>query len=130
MIVLDASAVVEMLLESPPGAAIAEELLGSEHALHAPYLLDAEVANSLRKSWFRGLISGARAGEALVDLSDLPIERHGHLILLERVWELRETLTAYDALYVALAESLGAPLMTCDARLARAPDLEIEVWLR
>jgi len=63
-------------------------------------------------------------------LADLPIERHGHWILLQRVWELRDRVTAYDALYVALAESLAAPLLTCDARLARTANLTIEIILR
>lgn len=130
MIVLDASTVVELLLASPLGNAIAKELLGADEALHGPHLLDAEVANALRKAWLRGQLDAPRALEALVDLGDLPIERHGHLHLLERAWELRHALTSYDGLYVALAEGLAAPLMTCDARIARAPGLGTEVLLR
>ncbi|MGH9464307.1 MAG: type II toxin-antitoxin system VapC family toxin [Thermoanaerobaculia bacterium] len=130
MIVVDASAVVEMLLASTSGEEIAEELLASERGLHAPHLLDAEVTSALRKGWLRGVLTEERARQALEDLPDLPIERHGHVLLLERAWNLRAVLTVYDALYVALAETLAAPLLTCDARIAKATGLDIEVLVR
>jgi predicted nucleic acid-binding protein len=89
--------------------------------LHVPHLLDLEVANVLRR-YVRGRATTvARAEQALQDLSDIRMTRHSHARLLRRVWELRDHLTAYDAVYVALAEALDAPLLTCDAKIAAAP---------
>lgn len=130
MIVVDASAAAEMLLGTPEGLAIAEELLAAEESLHAPHLLDAEVLSALRKAWLRGLVSAERAQAALDDLADLPIERHAHVLLLERAWELKETVSAYDALYLALAELLEAPLVTRDARLTRCAGHDVTILLR
>lgn len=121
MIVLDASAAVEILLQTPAGAAWSARLLAPEISLHAPHLLDVEVAQVLRRFVRRGEMTSSRAREALADLVDLPLARYPHDLLLPRAWELRENLTAYDAVYVALAELLGATLLTCDARLSNAP---------
>lgn len=121
MIVVDASAVLELLLRMRSAEPLAERLFDPEVSLQAPHLLDLEVAQVIRRYWLAGSIDGDRAGEALADFQDLRIHRHPHESLLSRVWELRHNLTAYDAVYVALAEALGAPLLTRDARLASAP---------
>jgi predicted nucleic acid-binding protein len=121
VIVLDASAAIEVVLSTAAGAPVAERLLTSERSLHAPYLLDVEVAQILRRFVLRGELAEIRARQALQDLSDLPIERYPHNIFLPRIWALRQNLTAYDAAYVALAEVLGATLLTRDSRILRAP---------
>jgi predicted nucleic acid-binding protein len=120
VIVLDASAAVEVLLQSRVGAPLTGRLLAPESSLHAPYLLDLEVAQVLRRFVLRGEVQPLRAQQALEVLADFPIERYPHQILLPRIWALRENLTAYDAAYVALAEVLGATLLTRDARISRA----------
>jgi predicted nucleic acid-binding protein len=121
LIVLDASAAVEVLLQSPVGAAWGERLLTSAVSLHAPHLLDVEVAQVLRRFVREGDVTASRAREALADLADLQVERYPHELLLPRAWELRDNLTAYDAVYVALAELLGATLLTRDDRIRTAP---------
>jgi predicted nucleic acid-binding protein len=90
-------------------------------SLHAPHLLDVEVAQVLRRYAARGELTAARGVEALADLAAFPLTRYPHDLLLARIWALRENLTAYDAAYVALAEALRAPLVTRDERLASAP---------
>jgi predicted nucleic acid-binding protein len=119
VIVLDASAVIEFLLNSTAGHLVASRI-ATARGLHAPHLLDLEVTNVYRRYTAAGYLAAERAALALTALSQLPLRRHGHAFLLERVWALRGVLTAYDAAYVALAEVLGAPLVTLDARLARA----------
>jgi len=119
VIVLDASVVIEVLLCTPPGRAAEGRLFGRRASLHAPHLMDIEVANVLRRYWTSGDLETGRAAEAIEDLADLPITRHEHALLLPRIWQLRGSLTAYDATYVALADALGATLVTRDARLAR-----------
>jgi predicted nucleic acid-binding protein len=121
MIVVDASAVLELLLRTLQAGRLAERLLDPEVSRHAPHLLDLEVAQVIRRYSRAGEISEDRAGEALDDFRDLRIHRHPHEPLLSRVWEMRHNLTAYDAAYVALAEALGGPLLTRDGRLASAP---------
>jgi len=121
MIVLDASAAVEMLLQTAIGARLSSRLLAPDSSLHAPHLLDVEVAQVLRRFVLRGKLDAERARQALTDISDLPLVRYSHELLLPRAWELRENLTAYDAVYVALAELLAATLLTRDARILRAP---------
>jgi predicted nucleic acid-binding protein len=123
MIVLDASAAIEWLLQTPKAAAIEARLFSkaSQPRWHAPHLLDVEVMQVLRKQAAKGSISDARGQEALQDFLDLPLVRYPHDFLLPRVWELRKNLSAYDAVYVALAEALGFPLVTCDANIAGAP---------
>ena len=98
-------------------------------SLHAPHLVDVEVANGLRRAVATGLIGTDRALDALVDLDAMPIVRYPHGELLGRAWELRDKLSVYDAVYVTLAELLGAPLLTCDRRLARAPGILASVEL-
>jgi predicted nucleic acid-binding protein len=123
MLVVDASAVAELLLGRATGAAVAGHLRDHGFDLHAPHLIDVEVLSALRRLVAAGETSADRAGEAVEDFLDLPIARYAHLVLAPRIWELRENLSAYDATYVALAEALadgGAPLLTADARLARA----------
>lgn len=120
MIVLDASAAIEWLLQSPAGMKIDNRIFSAGESLHAPHLIDVEVAQVLRRHVREKAMSAERGGEALEDLGDLPLHRYPHDILLPRVWQLRATLTAYDAVYVALAELLDAPLLTCDAKLAAA----------
>jgi predicted nucleic acid-binding protein len=88
--------------------------------MHAPQLLDIEITQVLRRLVQRKEISTPRAEQALDDLANLLIERHQHQALIPRIWELRDSLTAYDGAYVALAEALAAPLLTCDAKLAGA----------
>ena len=118
MIVVDASALLEVLLRTPVALAIERRLFAAGEALHAPHLIDIEVAHVLRRYALAGDMSAKRGREALEDLADLSVRRYPHDVLLPRVWELRANLTAYDAAYVALAEALGAPLLTRDRRLA------------
>ena len=121
MIVVDASAVLELLLRTDKVPRLEERLLARGESLHAPHLLDLEVAQVLRRHAAAGDLSPERGREALADLVDLPVHRYPHDVLLPRIWELRKNVTAYDAAYLALAEVLIAPLVTCDARLASAP---------
>ena len=121
MIVLDASAAIEWLLQSPAGVKIDKRIFSLPESLHVPHLIDVEVTQVLRRYVRDKFITEQRGQEALADLLDLPLNRYPHDFLLARVWELRATLTAYDAVYVALAELLDAPLLTCDNRIASAP---------
>ena len=118
MIVVDASVVVEVLLRSDAGAVLEERLLDGDDPLHAPHMLDVEVAHALRRCALHGDIDGRRGRDSLGFLAAMSIERHGHQPLLERMWQLRHNLTACDAAYLALAESLDAPLLTRDSALA------------
>ena len=118
MIVVDASALVEMLLPTAAGEAVSERLFDSGDSLAAPHLIDVEAAQVLRRYAQAGEIDDLHGRESMADLADMPIRRYPHSVLLPRVWELRRNLTAYDALYVALAEALDAPLVTRDRRLA------------
>jgi predicted nucleic acid-binding protein len=129
VIVLDASAAIEWLLQSPVGVKIDHRIFAPAESLHAPHLLDVEVAQVLRRYVRDKTITAQRGQEALEDLGDLPLSRYPHDFLIPRIWELRATLTAYDAAYVALAELLDAPLLTCDGKIASAPghDANIEV---
>jgi predicted nucleic acid-binding protein len=113
VIVVDASAVVDSLV----GTGGTHTRLAGED-LAAPHLLDAEVANALRSRYRTSDLDAVSAHRALTDLAALEVERFSHIHLLTRVWELRDNLTVYDALYVALAEALEAPLVTLDARMA------------
>lgn len=117
---VDASAVFEWLAQSAVGERVARRLFSVPHNIHAPYLLDVEVTQALRRAVAGGTVSLSRAMVALQDYLDLPITRHPHEPLLWRVWDLRGNLGAYDASYVALAEFLGATLITCDAKIRAA----------
>ena len=120
MLVVDASAVVELLMASPTGSLVEEFALSSGEPLAAPQLLDIEVMHVIRRFHRSGFLSLQRSEQALGDLADLAIARYGHEILRSAIWRLRNNVTAYDAAYVALAELLEAPILTCDARLARS----------
>lgn len=117
-IVVDASAIVEMLLRTEAGIRVTPRIQTAAYAVHAPHLLDAEVAHVVRRYQLAGTIDAARGAEMVDILRGLGIYRHDHRPLLRRVWELRHSVGAYDALYVALAEALDAPLLTADERLA------------
>jgi len=129
VIVPDASVMVEVLLNRPSAARIAHRLFGADETLHAPHLIDLEVMQALRRYQASGEMSPQRARQALLAFAQMPLERHPHWPFRERIWELRHNLTAYDAAYVALAEVLGAPLLTCDRALVSAPghraDIEV-----
>ena len=118
MIVLDASAALEILLETPLGLRHASKVFGQVR--HAPHLIDIEFTQALRRLVLVGELSSERAHQTLGIFDDIALVRHAHAPLLPRIWELRSSHSAYDATYVALAESLGMPLITCDSRLSRS----------
>lgn len=118
MIVLDASAAVEWALGTRTGDAVRARLVAERGALHAPHLIDLEVTQAFRRLVAVGVLDAVRAEEALTDVGDLALVRHAHSPLLFRIWELRDSLTVYEAAYVALAEILEAPVVTCDRRAA------------
>lgn len=121
MIVVDASALLDALLRTPAARAVEKRLFEPSQTLHAPHLLDVEVAQVIRRYAANREIDAECGHTALADLADFPLHRYPHDFLLPRVWDLRNNLTAYDAVYVALAEVLDAPLLTRDKRLANAP---------
>jgi predicted nucleic acid-binding protein len=127
VIVVDASAVLEVLLRTPLAGSLETCLFAPGETLHAPQLLDVEVTQVLRRYAQSGALSPRRAREALDDLLDFPIERYPHAPFVIRAWELKDNLTAYDAVYMALAEGLQATLLTRDARLAKAPGIKARV---
>ena len=120
MIVCDASVIVEILLRTPAASQIEERLFAQGEDIHAPALLDVEVAQVLRRYERTGELSAVR-GTILIDLlARLPVTRHAHEALLSRIWTLRANMTAYDAAYIALAEALGATFITRDRALSRS----------
>lgn len=118
-VVLDASAAVDLLLGTERAAAIAQVLRSVTEA-HAPELIDPEVLAVVRRWRLRGWLTDETGGRAISELGELALVRHRHAALRGRVWTLRDRCSAYDSCYLALAESLGAQLLTTDARLARA----------
>jgi predicted nucleic acid-binding protein len=126
VLVVDASVLAVALADDAVDGDRARARLRGQR-LAAPELVDLEVTSVLRGRLAGGHLDQRRAALALADLSDLPLERAPHLPLLSRCWELRANLTVYDAAYVALAEALGAELLTADARLAGAPGLRCGV---
>jgi predicted nucleic acid-binding protein len=132
LIVVDASAMIDLLLESANAATVEHQLRTHEGDLHAPHLVDAEVVSGLRRANASG-VANERAQEMLGDFLDLPMERYPHTLLTPRIWELRHNFTPFDATYVALAEALadGAPLLTSDGHLAKAvrKHTDVEVLL-
>lgn len=126
--VVDASALILALVDHGAGGTLARRRL-RQRALVAPELIDLEVASALRRLVAAGILANRLAQLALADLADMPIRRVPHSPLLTRIWSLRNNLTVYDAAYVALAELVGGPLLTADARLARSPDISCEVDL-
>lgn len=120
MIVIDASALLETLLRTPGAEAVQRYLALPGQTVHAPHLIDVEVAQVVRRYAMDRHIDSEQGRVALANLADFPLRRYRHDLLLPRIWELRHNLSAYDAVYVALAEMLDAPLLTRDRRLAAA----------
>ena len=129
MIVLDASAVVELLLDTVTGRKVAILIANADTALHVPHLVDAEAVSALRRLAREGIVEDDEAEAAIDHLLALDLQRHSHEGLLERGWALRRNLTTYDAMYVALTEALDATLITCDGRLARERAIKARVEL-
>jgi predicted nucleic acid-binding protein len=128
MPVVDASVLVELLVEGGSSGVVEERLAADEHDLWAPHLVDAEVGHALRRAVRLGKLDATAAGDALWQVDELPIRRVSHELLIHVAWVLRDNVSFYDALYVALAQMLEEPLLTFDARLARAGlAAEIEV---
>ena len=121
MIVVDASAVLEILLRTTAAASVEARVFQRGQTLHVPHLIDVEVAQVLRKYAATNRIDPQRCETALGDWLLFPVHRYAHDILMPRVWALRANVTAYDAVYIALAEALDAPLITRDRRLSGAP---------
>lgn len=120
MIVIDASALLELLLRTERAEAIEARVFVPHERMHAPHLLDVEITQALRRLTLLKDITASRAQQVLDDCAGLVIRRYSHQELLPRIWQLRDAVTAYDGAYVALAEALDAPLLTCDARLGRS----------
>jgi predicted nucleic acid-binding protein len=129
LIVLDASAAVDYLLDIGASRLIASRIGTAGETLHAPHVLDLEVGQALRRLALRRILSPGRAEDALADYAGLRLRRYPHGYLLPRIWELRANLTVFDAAYVALAEVLESPLITADARLARSAGHEATIEL-
>ena len=127
MIVPDASVVIEVLLRTSTGEVARDRLLAPGVSLHAPGIIDLEVAQVLRRLEARGEISTPRALAALSTFAAIRMARYHHELTLGRIWELRKNLTAYDAAYVTLAEALGATLLTCDRSIAGAPGIRADI---
>ena len=128
MLVLDTSAIVEVVAGRAPSPLLVDRL-ADDGDLHAPHLIDVEVLHVLRRLTFTGALSDDRAQDARTDFADLALLRYPHEHLADRVWELRHNLTPYDGVFIALAEALDAPLVTCDVRLAAAPGIGVDVEL-
>lgn len=120
MIVLDASATIDWLLQTAVGREIEERIYSRGESLHSPHLLDVEVAQVLRRLVREGSVSAPRADHAIQDLLDLRVTRYPHFVFLPRIWRLRDKFSVYDAAYVTVTEKLDATLITRDARLASA----------
>lgn len=112
---------LEQLLSTSKGQQVREQFLVEGESFHVPHVLDLEVTQVLRRYSHSHLLTDHRAAQAIEDFLDFPLIRYSHEPFLSRIWELRENFTAYDAVYVALAEVLNVPLVTCDVRLASAP---------
>ena len=127
MAVLDASVILEILLRRPAGLSVMERVDADER--HAPHLVDIEVMHALRRLVHLRALSSADAELGIDTLPKLRIQRHSHQLLLPRIWQLRTSMTAYDAAYVSLAESLSTPLLTCDGKLSRSHGHHAEIIL-
>jgi predicted nucleic acid-binding protein len=120
VIVLDASAAIDWLLQTVAGQQIESRIYSRGESLHAPHLLDLEVAQVLRRLVRDASVASLRAHQAIQDLVSLRVTRYPHFVFLPQIWRLRHNLSAYDVAYAALAEKLGATLITRDSRLASA----------
>jgi predicted nucleic acid-binding protein len=129
VIVLDASAAIEWLLQTSTGQRVEQQIFSQSESLHAPHRLDVEIIQVLRRLVRERVVHWPRADQAITDLLDLRINRYPHFVLLPRIWQLRHNLSAYDAAYVALAEELGAILLTSDTRLASASGHTAQIQL-
>jgi predicted nucleic acid-binding protein len=129
VIVLDASAAVDWLLQTSAGRRIEERIYSHHETLHSPHLLDLEVVQVLRRLVRETAISAQRGEEAVQDLMDLRVTRYPHFLFLSRIWQLRHNVSAYDGAYLALAEKLDATLVTRDARLASASGRAVAIEL-
>jgi predicted nucleic acid-binding protein len=118
MIVADASVLMEVLLRTAIGVEVERQLFAPGQTIHIPHLTDLEVLQVLRRYLRKRALSAVRARQAVDDYADMPLNRYPHGVLLPRIWDLRDNFTAYDAAYIALAEALDSPLMTCDRAFA------------
>jgi predicted nucleic acid-binding protein len=128
MIVLDASSAVEWLLDTPLGQQV-DKFIGNARRVHAPYLLDIEILHTLRRLVLAGEISLVRAASAIEDLEGFRVKRYPRDDFRRRIWSLRANVSAYGAVCIALAESLDAPLVACDRKLAKTPRTHARVEL-
>jgi predicted nucleic acid-binding protein len=128
MLVIDTSAILDALAASEPAPGLVERL-SKDGDLHAPHLIDIEILHALRGMRIRDEIQAERADDARTDFAETALLRYPHQPLSDRIWELRHNLSAYDAAFVALAEMLDAPLITCDSRLASASGHEAHIEL-
>lgn len=120
MLVVDSSAALDAIIGIGTPSGLVQRLT-DDGDLHAPHLIDIEVLNALRRLSSQGELSDDRATDALADFRELAIVRYPHIGLSDRIWQLRHNLTAYDAAFVALAEALDVPLITCDHGISQAP---------
>ena len=127
MIVADASILVEALCGGGSRADHIRDRISDAPQLHVPHVADLEITKAFRRLSARGLLGEGLATSAIAQLRRLPLTRYPHVPFLDRIWELRSAITPYDAAYVALAEAVGVPLITLDARLASAPGLVCRV---
>ena len=120
MIVVDASVLATVVGDDGADGRRARHELRTAGELAAPDLVDVETVAALRKRWLAGDLSARRFSTAVDDLADVDLDRFPTLPFMRRAWELRASITAYDAAYVALAETLDCELLTADRRLAQA----------
>ena len=126
MLVVDASCLFEVVADTPRAGEIAARLAADADQM-APQVIDVEVLGVIRAHYLRGHLDGTAAGQAVADLRDWPGDRIGNRWLLDRAWELRDSVRGWDAFYIAVAEAFEAPLLTLDARLARAHGIRCRV---
>jgi predicted nucleic acid-binding protein len=126
MLVVDASCLFEVVADTPRAGEIAARLAADADQM-APQVIDVEVLGVIRAHYLRGHLDGTAAGQAVADLRDWPGDRIGNRWLLDRAWELRDSVRGWDAFYIAVAEAFEAPLLTLDARLARAHGIRCHI---
>lgn len=127
MIVADASAIMEMLLGTGKGLQVERRVFSAHETLHEPHLLDLEVLQVIRRHLLLNYIDLVRAQQALDDFRNLKFKRYAHDVFQSRIWSLRNNFTAYDASYVALAEEIGARLVTCDRKMVSGHNAKVEL---